>query len=78
MNEGIDIAFMGAKFVISNNKPAGITVHGVSAFYNIGQIARYGYLCAERQTAYINGVFVHDECLVRQYRKEQVKHTILA
>lgn len=39
MNEGIDIAFMGAKFATSNNKPAGIALHGVSAFYNIGQIA---------------------------------------
>ena len=78
MNEAIDITFMGAKLATSNNKPASVAVHGVSAFYNIAQIARYGYLCAEQQYATSNGYIVYDADLARRYRMEQVKHTVLA
>ena len=79
MNEGIDIAFMGAKLATSNNKPASIAAHGISAFYNIAQIARYGYLCAEQQALFCNGYNVYyDADLIRRHRQEQIKHTALA
>ena len=78
MNERIDIAFMSAKLVTVNNRSAGMAVHSASAFYNIGQIARYGYLCAEQQSLCCNGYNVYDIGFVRRYRQEQIKHTVLA
>ena len=78
MYEGIDIAFASAKLATSNNKSANVAVHGASAFYNIAQIARYGYLCAEQQYATCNGYYVYDADLARRYRMEQMKHTVLA
>ena len=78
MYEGIDIAFASAKLATLKNKPASIAVHSASAFYNIGQIARYGYMYAEHQAINCNSFSVDDTEIVSEYRREQVKHTLLA
>ena len=69
---------MSAKLATSNNKPASVAVHGASSFYNIAQIARYGYLCAEQQYVTSNGDIVYDADIARRYRMEQFKHIVFA
>ena len=76
MNE-IDIAFMGAKMAASKNESASVAVHGVSAAYNIAQIARYSYAYGNGQRLLCEGLPV-DTVQMEQFRRERIKHTVLA
>ena len=78
MNELIDLTFAGAKIAARNNEVASTAIHGVSAFYNIGQMARYRVLFFQQQYAYINGGSHTSSSLSEQYRREMLKHTVLA
>ena len=78
MNEGIDIALVGAKVAASNNQTANLAVHALSASYNIAQIAHYRAMIAGlSNTQLINGVQISCNALT-QYRRDLIKHTVLA
>ena len=78
MNEHIDLTFAGAKIATRNNEIASTAVHGVSAMYNIGQMARYRVMYFQEQNAYLSGD-PGASCLFKeQYRREMWKHTVLA
>ncbi len=77
MNEGIDIALMGAKIAAGKNQAASVAVHALSVSYNIAQMARYRVMCAENLTMQ-SSCGVQDCVDIRnQYRKELLKHTVL-
>ena len=78
MNENIDIAFAGAKIATRNNEIASTAIHGVSAMYNIGQMARYRYMYFQEQNAYMSGGPGASCLFMEQYRREMWKHTVLA
>lgn len=77
MNEGIDMALMGAKIASSKNQAASIAVHAISASYNIAQMARYRALNAEIMNVQPSGG-VHCVDIRNQYRRELLKHTVLS
>ena len=77
MNEFIDISFAGAKIAARNNEVASTTIHGMSAFYNIGQMARYRVAFFQEQQAYANGVSGASAYNMEQYRREMWKHSVL-
>lgn len=78
MNEHIDLTFAGAKIAAGNDEVASTVVHGMSAFYNIGQMARYRTMYYQGQYAYINGDYSVSTSLNEQYRREMWKHTVAA
>ena len=78
MNEHIDLAFAGAKIAVRNDEVASTVIHGMSAFYNIGQMARYRTMYYQGQYAYINGDYSVSTSLNEQYRREMWKHTVAA
>ena len=78
MNEHIDLTFVGAKMATHDNEAASIAVHGMSAFYNIGQMARYRVLYFQEQYANMNGGPGASATHMEQYRREMCKHTVLA
>ena len=78
MNEGIDIAFMGAKIATRENMPASITVHSLSMAYNIAQMTRYRVEYINSQRLLINGATQVSLSQQEQYRREMIKHSILA
>lgn len=78
MNEHIDLIFVGAKIAAHNNEIASTAIHGVSAMYNIGQMARYRVMYFQEQNAYMTGVPVALCNLMEQYRREMWKYTVLA
>ena len=78
MNEGINLTLAVAKMATMNNEAASIAIHGVSAAYNIGQIARYRMMCANNNAPFSNGGIQVSAVLIEQYRQELIKHTILA
>ena len=78
MNEYIDLTFAGAKIAACNNEAASIAIHGVSAMYNVGQMARYRAMYFQEQYAHMNGGPVASAIRIEQCRREMWKHTILA
>lgn len=78
MNEHIDLTFAGAKIATRNNEVASTAIHGLSAMYNVGQMARYRVLYFQEQNAYMNGGPGASAILIEQYRREMWKHTVLA
>jgi len=78
MNEGIDIAFLGAKVAAKDNKAASIAVHGVSAAYNISQMFRYRVAYFDGQRLLTNGAVQSIIADTEQYRREMNKHLLLA
>ena len=78
MNEHIDLAFAGAKMAARKNEIASTVIHGMSAFYNIGQMARYRVMYYQGHYACLNGDSNVSISLNEQYRREMWKHTILA
>lgn len=78
MNENIDIAFTSAKIATYNNAVASTTVHGLSALYNIGQMARYRVLYYQEQYAITNGGSAKSTIICEQYYREMWKHSVLA
>ncbi|MBR5399906.1 MAG: hypothetical protein IK103_08975 [Bacteroidales bacterium] len=78
MNEVIDVAFAGAKIASRNNVSTSLIVHGLSAGYNIGQIAHYRYMIAEYQMAVSNGNISAYLKELEQYKRELTKHTVLS
>jgi hypothetical protein len=77
MNEGIDMALMGAKIASSKNQAASLTVHALSASYNIAQMARYRALNAEIMNVQPSGGIQDCVDIGNQYRRELLKHTVL-
>ena len=73
MNENIDLAFTGAKLAAIGNEPASIAIHGASAAYNIGQMARYRVMYLNGQTVWQNGGSPAAVALTEQYRRENVQ-----
>lgn len=78
MNEHIDLTFAGAKIAARNNEVASTVIHGVSAFYNIVQMARFRVLYCQGRSAYESGDSVVSASFTEQYRREMWKHTVLA
>lgn len=78
MNEHIDLTFAAAKMATRNNEAASIAIHGVSAFYNVEQMARYRTLCYQEQYAIVNEGSCTLSSNMEQYRREMWKHTVLA
>lgn len=78
MNEHIDLAFVGAKIAAHNNEAASTAILGVSALYNVGQMARYRAMYYQQQYAILNGGPAALASLMEQYRSEMWKHTVLA
>ena len=78
MNEHIDLTFAGAKIAARNDEVASTVVHGLSAFYNIGQMARYRTMYCRGQYANMNGDYSVSTSLNEQYRREMWKRTVLA
>lgn len=74
MNEYIDLAIAGAKIATINNNPASITVHGLSAAYIIGQMARYRVLFLNGHSALQADRDRATIAISEQYRREMVKH----
>lgn len=68
MYEGIDMAFAGAKIASQNNVSTSLIVHGLSAGYNIGQMAHYRYMIAEYQMAMNNGYISMSLNELEQYK----------
>lgn len=77
MNEHIDIAFAGAKVAAKDDPRASVAVHGVSLGYNIAQIGLYRYACGAAMANQRMGMQVNPE-QIQQYRRESIKHTVLA
>lgn len=77
MNEHIDLTFAGAKIAARNNEIASTAIHGVSAMYNIGQMARYRVMYFQEQNAYMSGGPNASCIFMEQYRREMWKHTVL-
>lgn len=78
MNEGVDIALMGAKLAASENEGASVTVHSLSLVYNLAQIVHYRYeYCNEQRLSLYGGeqMFFSQQ---EQYGRELAKHTFLA
>lgn len=73
MNEYIDLAIAGAKIATINNNPASITVHGLSAAYIIGQMARYRVLFLNGHSALQADRDRATIAISEQYRREMVK-----
>lgn len=61
-----------------NNEAASIAIHGVSAFYNIGQVAHYRMLCTNYKTSLVDGSAQVSADMMGQYKQELIKHTLLA
>jgi len=78
MSEHIDLAFAGAKIAARNDEVASTVVHGLSAFYNIGQMARFRAMYCQGQYAYMNGETSVSTSLNDQYRREMWKYTVAA
>ena len=78
MNEHIDLFFAGAKIAARNNEVASTAIHGISAMYNIGQMAGMRVMCFQERYAYLNEGRDASAILAEQYRREMWKHTILA
>ena len=76
MNEHIDLTFAGAKIAASNNEAASTAIHGLSAFYNIGQMARNRVMYFQERYAYLNGETGASATFMD--RREMWKHTVLA
>lgn len=78
MNEGIDIAFLGAKVAAQENKAANIAVHGVSVAYNISQMFHYRMAYFDGQRLLTNGALRVTFADMAQCRREMIKHSLLA
>ena len=81
MNEHIDLAFLGAKVVASNNDVASLAVHCLSVAYNIGQMAWFRtmlYREQNNQLALKDRYALVSDTVAEQYRQEMIKHTVLA
>ena len=78
MNEHIDLAFAGAEIAARNDEVASTVVHGLSAFYNIGQMARFRAMYCQGQYAYMNGETSVSASLNEQYWREMWKYTVAA
>lgn len=78
MNEHIDLTFAGAKIAARNDEVASTAIHGVSAMYNIGQMARCRFMYFQEQNAYVSGYPNASFLSLEQYRREMWKHTVLA
>ena len=78
MNEHIDLTFAGAKMAARNNEVASTAITGLSAMYNVGQMARFRVMYFQEQQAYLNGGYGVSTVLMEQYRREMWKHTFLA
>jgi len=77
MNEGIDLAFIGAKVATRENIAASLAVHGLSAAYNIAQLYRYRVAYLDGQRLLTNGV-TQAITNTEQYQREVIKHSLLA
>lgn len=82
MNESVDISLMAAKLAAKDNKAASLVVHGLSATYNIAQMAHYRYAyCIEQNLVkygLVQAEVLQRQALEEQYRQEMIKHTILS
>ena len=78
MNEGIDIAFLGAKVAAKDNTSTSIAVHGLSAAYNISQMFRYRVAFFDGQRLLANGATQETIADTEQYRRNMIKHSLLA
>lgn len=78
MNEYIDMTFAAAKMAAHDNEVASTAIHGLSAMYNVGQMARYRVSYYQEQYANLNGRPDASAILMEQYRREMLKHTVLA
>ena len=77
MNEGIAIAFAGAKVAAKDDPRASVAVHAISLGYNIAQIGLYRYAYGEALASQRMGMQVNPE-QIQQYRRESIKYTVLA
>ena len=78
MNEHIDLTIAGAKIAARDNEAVSTAIHGISAMYNVGQMARYRVMYFQEQYAYMSGGPMASTILLEQYRREMWKHTVLA
>lgn len=78
MNEGIDLAITTAKVMTWNNLAASLAVHGISAAYNIAQLARYRVQYLSQMKAVSYGITNNGVILMEEYRREMCKHAFLA
>ena len=61
-----------------NNDVASTAISGLSAMYNVGQMARFRVMYFQEQQAYLNGGLSASTILMEQSRREMWKHTVLA